>query len=155
MSDARRPELDFLHSWAVVLPTFKSEESLGYKFESVKAFIKRLTCVNQKWLLRSLVMQLVVKLLEPTWTSGFRWRRFFQSPQIHEQNTQKYFLRFIAFSLYMSRADYLTMSININFSFERLVNIVPETINNDNNNNDFNSFDENTYQKLQRWRKSY
>ena len=111
-------------------------------------------------------MQLVVKLLEPTWTSGFRWRRFFQSPQIHEQNTQKYFLQFIAFSLYMSRADYLTMSININFSFilnekfvfsgfERLVNIVPETINNDNNNNDFNSFDENTYQKLQRWRTSY
>ena len=96
-----------------------------------------------------------MKLLEPTWTSGFRWRRFFQSPQIHEQNTQKYFLQFIAFSLYMSRADYLTMSININFSFERLVNIVPETINNDNNNNDFNSFDENTYQKLQRWRKSY
>ena len=107
-----------------------------------------------------------MKLLEPTWTSGFRWRRFFQSPQIHEQNTQKYFLQFIAFSLYMSRADYLTMSININFSFilnetfvfsgfERLVNIVPETINNDNNNNDFNSFDENTYQKLQRWRTSY
>ena len=166
MSNARRPELDFLHSWAVVLPTFKSEESLGYKFGSVKAFIKRLTCVNQKCLLRSLVMQLVVKLLEPTWTSGFRWRRFFQSPQIHEQNTQKYFLQFIAFSLYMSRADYLTMSININFSFilnekfvfsgfERLVNIVPETINNDNNNNDFNSFDENTYQKLQRWRTSY
>ena len=64
MSDARRPELDFLHSWAVVLPTFKSEESLGYKFGSVKAFIKRLTCVNQKCLLRSLVMQLVVKLRE-------------------------------------------------------------------------------------------
>ena len=109
-------------------------------------------------------MQLVVKLLEPAWTSGFRWRRFFQSPQIHEQNAQKYFLQFIAFSLYMSGADYLTMSINFSFilnekfffsEFERLVNIVPETINNDNNNNVFNSFDENTYQKLQRWRTSY
>ena len=50
----------------------KSKESQGYKFGSVKAFIKRLTCVNQKGLLRSLVMQLVVKLLEPAWTSGLR-----------------------------------------------------------------------------------
>ena len=67
----------------------KSKESQGYKFGSIKAFIKRLTCVNQKCLLRFLVMQLVVKLLEPAWASGFRWRRFFQSPQIQEQNTLK------------------------------------------------------------------
>lgn len=60
----------------------------------------------------------------------------------------------------MSGADYLTMSNDINFSFilneefvfsgfERLLNIVPEIINNDNNNNVFNSFDENRNQKLQ------
>ena len=109
MSDARRPELDFLHSWAVVLPTFKSEESLGYKFGSVKAFIKRLTCVNQKCLLGSLVMQFLVKLLEPAWTSWFRWRRFFQSSQIQEQNT----LKSTFHSLLHSHYVYNT----INFSF--------------------------------------
>ena len=67
----------------------KSKESQGYKFDSVKAFVKRFTYVNQKCLLRSLVMQLVMKLLEPAWTSGLRWRRFFQSLQMQEQNTLK------------------------------------------------------------------
>ena len=87
----------------------KSKESQGYKFGSVKAFIKRLTCVNQKCLLRSLVMmRLMVKLLEPAWTSGFPWRRFFQSPQIQERNTLK-----STFTVYYI----LTVSININFSF--------------------------------------
>ena len=71
--------------------------------------IKRLTCVNQKCLLRSLVMQLVVKLLEPAWTSRLRWRRFFQSPQIQEQNT----LKSTFHSLLHSHYVYNT----INFSF--------------------------------------
>ena len=75
------------HFWTNRL--YKNKESQGCKFGSVEAFIKRLTCVNQKCLLSSLVMQLVVKLLEPAWTSGLRWRRFFQSPQIQEQNTLK------------------------------------------------------------------
>ena len=85
---------------------------------------------------------------------------FSESTNTRTKHSKVFFLQFIAFSLYMSGADYLTMSININFSFilnekfvfsgfERLVNIVPETINNDNNNNVFNSFDVNTYQKLQ------
>ena len=87
----------------------KSKESQGYKFGSVTAYIKRLTCVNQKYLLRSLVMQLVVKLLEPAWTSGLRWRRFFQSPQIQEQNT----LKSTFHSLLHSHYVYNT----INFSF--------------------------------------
>ena len=108
MSDARRPELDFFHSWAVVLSKFKSEESLGYKFGSIKAFIKRLTCVNQNCLLRSLVMQLVMKLLEPAWTLAFRWWRFF-SESINEQNTPNYFLQFIAFSLCLEISIFLFM----------------------------------------------
>ena len=102
MSDARRPELDFLHSWAVVLPTFKSEESLGYKFGSVKAFIKQLTCVNQKCLLRSLVMQLVVKLLEPTWTSGYPLAEIFsESTNTRTKHTKVFFTVYCILTIYV------------------------------------------------------
>ena len=66
----------------------RSKESQGYKFGSIKAFNKAVD-VRQSKMRITLPSDVVMKLLEPAWTSGFRWRRFSQSPQIQEQNTLK------------------------------------------------------------------
>ena len=90
---------------------------------------------------------------------------FSESTNTRTKHSKVFFTVYCILTIYV-RSRLLDYVYNINFSFilnekfifsgfERLVNIVPETINNDNNNNVFNSFDENTYQKLQRWRTSY
>ena len=38
MSDARQPEVDFLHSWAMLLPKSWDKSSLQYKFGSVNVY---------------------------------------------------------------------------------------------------------------------
>ena len=38
MSDARQPEVDFLHSWAMLLPKSWDKLSLQYKFGSVNVY---------------------------------------------------------------------------------------------------------------------
>ena len=62
------------------------------------------------------------------------------SESINEQNTPNYFLQFIAFSLCLEISIffiYIRDEKCVFSGFERLVNIAPETINNDNNNNNF------------------
>ena len=85
----------------------KSKESQGYKFGSVKAFIKWLTCVNQKCLLGSLGCS--------------QWGNYWNRPGLQDSvggdffSVHKYTNKTLKsiFTVYCI----LTVSININFSF--------------------------------------